>query len=287
MITYAIMAPVLFLCLPEVRPDVILTRRARRIRASTGKDVYAQAEKSSFSLQEALKDTIVRPSRILCTEGVVLSFGLWSAFCVGIAFIFTQSITQVYSTLYSWSFYGTGLVQSAIVVGELLGLLASIFQDKHYFASAIRNKETPGRPIPEARLTLSIPGSFIGLTGGLFIFAWTSYPNLHWICPTIGLAAVGCGMFCVVSAVSGYIMDSYAKYAASAIAGVAFLENLFSAFLPLAAQAMYTDLGFQWASSLLGFIALVLSLIPLVLKAYGPAIRRRSPFMSEAAHDDP
>jgi MFS family permease len=199
--------------------------------------------------------------------------------------MFTQSITQVYSELYRWSFFGTGIVQSAVVVGELFGLLASVYQDRHYFNSAAHNKETPGLPIPEARLTLSIPGSLVGLTAGMFGFAWTSYPTIHWMIPTVALAFIGFGMFTVVSAVSGYIMDAYSKYAASAIAGVAFLENILAAFLPLATQPMYTNLGFQWSSSVLGFIALALSSIPLVLQYYGPLIRKRSPFISQAAHD--
>jgi MFS family permease len=221
---------------------------------------------------------------MLITEPVVLFFGLWSAFCVGAAFMFTQSITQVYSALYSWSFFGTGLVQSAIIVGELIGLLASIYQDKLYFDSTSKNTENPGHPIPEARLYLSIPGSFLGLTVGLFFYAWTSYSTLHWILPTIGLGFVGFGMFCVVTAVTGYIMDAYSKYAASAIAGVAFLENCFAAFLPLATQSMYKNLGFQWSSSLLGFLGLALSFIPLVLQSYGRGIRERSPFMRQAGH---
>ncbi|KAF2469897.1 MFS general substrate transporter [Lindgomyces ingoldianus] len=282
-ILYSIFAPVLLL-LPEVRPDVILSRRAAQVRNSAGKLVYTNSERTRTSPKEILKETIVRPTRMLITEPVVLSFGLWSAFCIGTAFMFTQSITQVYTSLYSWSFFGTGIVQSAVVVGELIGLVASIYQDKLYFRSSIENTEKPGRPIPEARLYLSIPGSFVGLAAGLFWYAWTSYSTLHWIIPTIGLGFVGFGMFCVVTAVTGYIMDAYSKYAASAIAGVAFLENFFAAFLPLATQGMYSNLGFQWSSSLLGFLALILSFIPLVLQSYGRVIRDRSPFMRDAAH---
>jgi hypothetical protein len=93
-------------------------------------------------------------------------------------------------------------------------------------------------------------------------------------------------MFTVVSAVTGYILDSYAKFAGSAVAGVAFLENTFAAFLPLATQSMYRKLGFSWASSLLGFLALVLSFIPLVLQAKGRTIRRKSRFMAQAGYED-
>jgi hypothetical protein len=265
---------------------VILAHRAQHIRRTTGKRVYAAAEKNQISLQAILRETLIRPTRMLATEPVVLFFGLWSAFCIGTAFMFTQSIVQVYTGLYAWTYYETGLVQCAVIVGEFLGLVASIYQDKLYFRSASANKERPGKPIPEARLYLSIPGSFVGLTGGLFFYAWTSYSHIHWILPTIGLAFVGFGMATVVTALTGYILDSYSKYAASAVAGVAFLENSFAAFLPLATQSLYRALGFNWASSLLGFLALGLSFIPVVLMVYGRRIREGSAFMRETMYED-
>jgi MFS family permease len=246
--------------------------------------VYAKAEKEHLDIKEVLRETLIRPTRMLVTEAVVLSFGMWSAFCVGTAFMFTQSIAQVYPELYGWTYYGTGLVQASIAIGELIGLILQIYQDRLYFRSALKNPEKPGRPVPEARLYLSIPASFIGLSGGLFFFAWTSSSSIPWIVPTIALAFVGFGMFCATAAVTGYILDAYAKYSASAIAGAAFLENFFAAFLPLATQSMYRALGFHWASSLLGFVALGLSCIPLVLRVYGRRIRTNSPFMREAGY---
>ncbi|KAF2120230.1 multidrug transporter [Lophiotrema nucula] len=286
MILYGALAPMVLLGLPEVRSEVILTRRAKHLRKTTRKLVFSLSEKSHTSLGDILKETLIRPAKMLVTEPVVLSFGMWSAFCIGTAFMFTQSIMQVYHGLYNWTFFGTGTVQSAVVVGECFGLLLSIYQDELYFRSAPKNKECPGKPIPEARLYLSIPGSFIGLTGGLFFYAWTSDASLHWLIPTIGLGFVGFGMFTVTTAVTGYILDSYAKYAASAIAGVVFLENSFAAFLPLATQDMYRTMGFKWASSLLGFLALLLSFIPLVLQSYGGRIRAKSRFIREAGYEE-
>lgn len=282
-IFYTALVPLLLIFLPEIRHSVLLSRRAQQIRASTSKPVYAAGETTHLSLRSTLAETLVRPSQMLTTEPVVLFFGLWSAFCVGTAFMFTQSITQVYSSVWNWSYFGTGIIQVAVVVGELFGLIASLYQDDVYFRSAHRNSEDSShqRPIPEARLYLSIPGSFLGLTTGLFIYAWTSESQFHWILSTFGLALVGFGMFTVVSAVSSYILDCYGKYAASAVAGVAFLENVFAAFLPLATQSMYRSLGFGWASSLLGFLALGLSCIPVVLLIWGGRIRKTSRFMRE------
>lgn len=283
-IFYAVLIPIILFGLPEVRQDVILIARAKKIRSTTGNAVYAAAENTHISISDILQETVLRPARMLVTEPVVFSFGLWSAFCIGTAYMFTQSIVQVYSELYEWSFFETGMIQSAVVIGELLGLVATIFGDDLYFRSARRNERDPGVPIPEARLYISIPGSFIGLTGGLFFYAWTSYPHLHWMLPTIGLAFVGFGMMTVVTAITGYILDSYAKFAASAIACCAFLENIMAAFLPLCTMTMYSNLGFNWASSLLGFLALGLSLIPIVMMVYGPKIRERSPFMLQAGY---
>ncbi|KAH7128479.1 MFS multidrug transporter-like protein [Dendryphion nanum] len=282
-IFYTALIPLLLISLPEIRHSVLLTRRARLLRSTTSKPLYARAELANTLLRSTLAETVVRPSRMLATEPVVLSFGLWSAFCVGTAFMFTQSIVQVYGEIYSWSYFGTGIVQFAVVIGELLGLVASIFQDDVYFRSAQRNAQdsTDNTPIPEARLYLSVFGSFFGLTAGLFVYAWTSKSEYHWVLPTVGLALVGFGMFTVVSAVSSYILDCYGNYAASAVAGVAFLENAFAAFLPLATQSMYRSLGFGWASSLLGFLALGLSGIPVVLIIWGDRVREKSRFMNE------
>lgn len=88
----------------------------------------------------------------------------------------------------------------------------------------------------------------------------------------------------IVTTVDMYITDSYAKYAGSAIAAVAFGENVFAAWLPLAANSMYTVLGFQWASSLLGFVALGLSMAPVILLWKGDKIREKSTFINEASY---
>ena len=169
-------------------------------------------------------------------------------------------------------------------IGEIFGFLACLPQNTYYQHSTTRNQVEPGVAIPEARLLLSIPAGLVGLAGGLFVYAWTTFPSLHWIIPTIGLALIGFGIMVIVSTVSLYITDSYAKFAGSAIAAVAFGENIFAAWLPLAAKSMYTVLGFQWASSLLGFVALVLGLAPIVLSFKGEKIRQKSKFINKASY---
>lgn len=214
--------------LKETRHSVILSRRARQLekRSPSGQRYYAKGSSPSLSLAAIVYDAIIRPARLFCTEPIVFFFTAWSAFAFGLVFISTQSIGQVYSTNYGFTLYQTGYVQGALLVGEALGCLACIPQNWYYMQSGARNRVAPGQPIPEARLPLSIPASFIGITGGLFWYAWTSNDaSLPWILPTIGLGLVGFGIMVVVHCVVSYLTDTYTSYAASAIAAEAFGES--------------------------------------------------------------
>jgi MFS family permease len=281
---YGASAPVIFLAFRETRGAVILSKRARKAHKLPEK-VSVSPRHTATSVKEFIYGNIIRPFRLLFTEPVVFVFTLLSALSYGIVFISTQSVTQVYATNYGWKEHQTGLVQASIVIGEFAGFLTCLVQNKVFSRAATAYSGQPNTRLPEVRLYLSIPGSFLGLAGGLFWYGWTSYSFLPWILPSIGLGLIGFGTMVVMQAIMMYITDAYAKYAASASAAVCFGENVFAAFLPLAAMSMYTNLGFQWASSLLGFIALALSFAPVVLVLKGEAIRRRSPFMSEAMYE--
>ncbi len=81
----------------------------------------------------------------------------------------------------------------------------------------------------------------------------------HWIVLAIGLSLTGFAITTIVHTATIYVTDEYAACAASAVAAVAFGEKSLCAFLPLAARPMYLRLGFQWASTLLALVALLLS----------------------------
>lgn len=274
--------PFLFI-LKETRGDVILARRAKKMRKE-GKNAWAKSELQKASISESLKISFKRPLKMLFTELVVASFTLWISFAWGILFLFQSSIPQTFGNNYGFSTFQTGMIQLAISVGAIIGTIANPIQDMLYLRSARRNKERLGRPIPEARLYFAIPGSLL-FTAGLFWYGWSSYSYVPWIVPTLGIGCVGLGIFSIYLAVVNYLSDSYEKYAASALSAASLGRNTFGAFLPLASQKMYEELGYQWASSLLGFIGLVLSLAPVYILWKGPEIRRRSPFMSESSFD--
>ncbi|KAE8164278.1 major facilitator superfamily domain-containing protein [Aspergillus tamarii] len=282
----AAVLPIFALGLSESRGSAILQAKARSLR-SDGKNAYTAAELQldRMPVYQLVIKSMKRPLYMLLTEWVVFVAALWAAFSLGTIYLFTQSVEQVYAELYGWDAVKAGYVQSAIVIGEILGCVLCISTNRWYHDSAARNVEIPGVPIPEARLYPSIIGGFFGVTGGMFIYGWTSYPSIHWMAPTVGLAMVGFGTTAVIIGNANYLIDAYSKYAASALGAVGLVENVAIAFLPLATPAMYTDLGFQWASSVLAFVSLALAATPLVMLRWGTVIRSRSPFMREAIID--
>lgn len=286
LIIYGVFFPISVICLKETRGNVILRRRAKKIRATTGQKAYTYDDLHGPKLSTVLYVAIKRPLYMFCTEFVVFAFTMWSAFSTGLLYLFTQSSGQVYTALYGWPDYSTGYVQGSIVIGMIVGFFVWwVVQKPLYFASAPRNTEDPGLPIPEARLYTAIFGAMIGMGGGMFVYAWTSYPSIHWIGPSLGLGMVGFGINIVVIAIAEYVTDCYSKFASSAVAVVACGENVFAAFLPLAAASMYTNLGFQWASSLLAFLALLLGCAPIFIFFKGKTIRSKSPFIREAKYE--
>ena len=277
----AALFPLYIIFFPETRGAAILAARARKNKLAGSEDaaqITLPRTDASYILRK-LRRSITRPIYMLFTEPVLFTFVLWSSFMVGTIYLFTQSVEQVFLGLYNYNPIQAGYMQSAVVVGELLGWFGSLLSARIYFASAKRNTETPGEPIPEARLYLSVGASILFVSGGMFVYGWTSQPQLPWIAPAVGLAMVGAGSQIVVLAIADYILDSYAAYAGSAISAAVMGENVFAAFLPLAASSMYTTLGFSWASSLLGFLALGISIASFGLVVWGRHLRERSPFM--------
>ncbi|KAB8298341.1 hypothetical protein EYC80_002067 [Monilinia laxa] len=273
--------PVFWFLLVETRGDIILAKEAKKWRKENPDEEprFAEAEIDMPSLATRLKISFKRPVKMLCTEWVVFSQTLWVSFAWGLLFLFQSSVTQTFSTNYGYNTFQTSLIQLALSVGAIIATIVNPIQDHLYLQSAKRSKT--GTPIPEARLYSSIPGSLL-FTVGLFWYGWSSYPSLPWIVPTLGIGCVGFGIYSIYLAVVNYLTDSYEKYNASALSAASLGRNTFGAFLPLGSPALFTNLGFHWASSLLGFVALVLSLAPVLLLVKGEEIRKRSPFMKEA-----
>lgn len=74
------------------------------------------------------------------------------------------------------------------------------------------------------------------------------------------------------------IADAYGIFASSALAACAAARSIAGAVIPLAVDSMIDTLGIAWSCSLLAFISLVLSLVPVGFITWGEKIRAGSQF---------
>ena len=188
---------------------MILRRQVRKSsKSSKLQNEASPAHSNDLRILSRLAKAAARPVYLQFTEPLLMACTIWSGFSFGTVFLFTQSVEQVYSR-YGWRSWDISYIQISVAIGEALGWALTLFGTRLYLKSASRNRECPGHPIPEARLYVSTFGSFVLISGGMFVYAWTTH--VHWIVPAIGLAFVGAGIQTVVSAVADYIEDAYAS----------------------------------------------------------------------------
>lgn len=154
----------------------------------------------------------------------------------------------------------------------------AIWDNKRY---ARLSDENDGFAPPEARLPPTMLAA-AALPIGLFWFAWTNYPSIHWIVSIIATVPFGFGMVLVFLGLFNYLIDAYTIFAASVLAANSVLRSLFGAAFPLFTTQMYDALGIHWASSIPAFLALVCVPAPFLFYKYGAAIRIKCKYAAES-----
>lgn len=148
-------------------------------------------------------------------------------------------------------------------MGLLVGAAIAIFIFNPIYVRELERHN--GTPPPEARLPSAMLGALL-LPIGLFVFAWTCQPGVHWSVSIIFSSFFGAGMILVFLSCMNYLVDTYLFYAASALAANSVLRSLFGAIFPLFTRQMYDALGINWASSIPAFLSLACAPIPCVYR---------------------
>jgi len=223
--------------------------------------------------------SLYRPIHLLFTEPVVFWFSLWISFSWAVLYLQFGALPLVYKTNHGFDLQQTGAIFAAICVGGIISTPLSIYQEKW----AVRHNPEKFGSSPEGRLYFTAFESAL-MPIGLFWFGWTCYPSIPWIVPTIAVTLQTMGIFSIYLAVFNYTADVYHIYASSALAASGLCRNLLGGSFPLVTEQMFTGMGFQAASSLLGGIGAVLTFVPWVLIFFGPRIRARSKIASQIMH---
>lgn len=263
--------------LPETYPPIILVNKAKELRRSTKNwGIHAKQEEIEVDFKELLTRNVSRPIRILFTEPIVLLVSLYMSFIYGLLYLFLTAYALVFQDRYGFNEGVSGLPYFGMVVGEVIAFLVVVTQNPAY---ARKLKANSNVPVPEWRLPIAIIGGVL-FASGLFWFGWTGFEGakIPWVVPTLSGLFTGFGIFAVFLPLLNYIVDAYLMFAASALAANTFLRSGFGAVFPLFATYMFNGMGIQWASTLLGCVALLLVPLPIVFILYGKKIRGRSRF---------
>jgi multidrug resistance protein len=290
---------IFILCFRETRGSVLLSRKAKALnswyeaREAAGYFGFqmpvdgisgqyepqrirwkVKSDEERTSITKSIGISLYRPFHLLVTEPVVFFFSLWVSFSWAVLYMTLAAIPLVFGTNHGFSIEQSGAVFGAISVAAAIFTVVCIYQEK----LAKKHNKLPDSP--EARLYFACYESVL-MPIGLFMFGWTSYSSVHWIVPTIAIGLATMGIFSIYLAVFNYLADTYHRYASSALAAQSFCRNIMGGIFPLITTQMYTKLTYGGASSLLGGIGTLLTLVPWILMLYGPKIRARSKVASE------
>lgn len=268
-----------FLC-PETYAPRLLRVRAKELSRRTGKKYICKldAGKPKLSIKDRLSIALLRPWILLFKEPIVLLTSIYMAIIYGTLYLAFAAFPIVFQKERGWSPGVGGLAFLGMLVGMFVAVTGNILDNKRFMKVVHKHK---GIPPPEARLPSAIVGSIL-LPVGLFWFAWTSKPSIHFIVPIIGSSFFGAGLVLVFLSIFNYLIDTYVIFAASAIAANTVLRSLFGAAFPLFTTYMYEDLGLGWAGSIPAFLALACVPVPFLFWKYGHAIREKCKYASEA-----
>ncbi|TQV93115.1 multidrug resistance protein [Cordyceps javanica] len=267
----------------ETYTPVLLRQRAERLSTLTGKlHISAlDADQPPATPGQKLRAALTRPWIFLFREPIVFIASIYVVIIYGTMYLNFAAYPIVFQRARGWGVGLGGVAFVGTAIGVILATVAAYF-DYKYYIKAQKSKDTLILP-PEYRLRSTIVGSFL-IPIGLFWFAWTSQPSIHWIVPIIGSVFFACGLVMVFMSLLNYLIDSYVVFAASVMAANSVMRSVFGAAFPLFTIDMYQNLGLQWAGSVPGFLALACIPFPLIFYKYGARIRMKSRFAAEAAH---
>ncbi|KAF8212493.1 MFS general substrate transporter [Mycena galopus ATCC 62051] len=261
---------------PETYIPVLLRRRANSLaRESNGIVHYVSVHDCGRqkSISQAIFTNFSRPFVFLVTEPIVLCVALYISIVYGTLYALFAAFPIVFQQHRHFTSAQGGYAFTGIGVGIILGLASTPIQNRIYW-QAMEKSET-GRAAPEARLHQAMVGGVL-IPIGLFWFAFSASPSVHWLVPIVGSAFFGMGIAQILQSLTSYLMDAYELYFASAVASTIVLRSVCAAFLPQVVPTMFARLGDEAAMGVFGALGLICTPIPFLFWRYGQWIRSKS-----------
>jgi MFS family permease len=269
-----------FFFLQETYAPVLLQRKKKALIKETGNtNLVTEYDRPDRTVLQTLTTALTRPFRLLATQPIVQIMSLYMMYLYGVTYLVLSTFASLWANEYHEGPGIAGLNYISLGLGFFLGAqICAPLQDRIYAALKRRYVPDGGPGRPEFRVPMLIPGAIL-LPIGLFIYSWTAEAHTHWIGPNIGAVIFGASIIIGFQCTQGYIVDSYTRYAASAVSAVTVLRSLAGFGFPLFAPTMYNKLGYGIGGTVLAAVAIGIGWpSPIFLWFYGPKLRAMSKF---------
>ncbi|TWU78894.1 hypothetical protein ED733_007794 [Metarhizium rileyi] len=276
-LVYAALTFILLLFTPETHHQILLARRARKLRRQRqSATIVAPRDLETIDLPQLVSRVLTRPLRMLFFEPIVAATCSYLAFAYAIFYMSFQAFPIIFLHHYNLSPGMTGLCYLPIGAGAFLSLLSFWCWDSYVARAASRGaewtKSDEYRRVPLA----TIGGPLFVMS--LFWLGFTAKPSISVAVPMLAGLPFGMGFQLIFMTLLNYLTDAYEIYAASANAAASTTRSCLAVALPLATTAMFDQLGVSGASAVLGGLSAAMSVVPFVFLWKGQAMRNKSQF---------
>ncbi|KAI8450351.1 major facilitator superfamily domain-containing protein [Phakopsora pachyrhizi] len=262
--------------LPETFSPVLLSRRAKSLRLSTGnQSLYALHDRADFSIRSIIRRTIFRPIEMICTEPILLMVNVYMSITYGLMYTMLKAVPVIWSQTRGFTPSQMGLIFIGITIGAILSSILNLCLIRPLKELSIK---WHGHPPCEFQLRGAMAaGPFLIL--GLFWLGWTgAYAVIPWYVPAIATIFLGMSFNLLFISLQSYLIEVYSSYAASALASNSFCRSFAGASFPLFTGQMFSKMGTQWALTLIGCISIIVAPSPFFFYKYGSRYRKESKF---------
>lgn len=231
---------------------------------------YSYEGEDMSSMRQKLFRALSRPAKIF-VQPIVATVAVYQALILGTMYSIFTNMQAIYGKDgYGFDTEKVGLMYLAPGLGSLTAVWFLVpHVDTVYKRLVARNHE---KAKPEFRLPLANIGAFL-VPVSLFWFAWTVEKKVHWFATIAGTFFYGIGQVMVMNCTQNYFIDSFEKYAASAIAAGTVFGSVVGGVIPLLAPGLFEKLGYGWGISTFGFVSLALAPAPILFFVFGERIR--------------
>lgn len=265
--------------LRESHAPTLLRRKRERLVKETGNDKLHTDIGPAKSLFSSIGGALVRPARMFTTQPIVQVIALYMAYLFGVTYLIFATFPVIWGEVYGESLGIGGLNYISIAIGSFVGIIVNFRYIDRIYRQLKEKNSGVGRP--EFRMPSMFVGSVL-VTIGLFWYGWSVQGRVHWIMPNIGVVIFSAGAMGCLQSMQTYTVDSYTRFAASALAAVAILRSLAGFAFPLFAPYLYQTLGYGWGTSVLAFISIGIGFpAPFIFWLYGPKLRAISKYAAD------